>query len=153
MAAKYRCVLLVVTLTFLLYSAVCIRVNEGFPVLSKCFVIFSIQLFHWSGIPDEFSRIYKRLGNLKYLIAFWITWLLKIIFLRILGPKWVGFHCAFGDGSEIPEHYLSHLRDVVWNNLVFNRWELGDMLLLDNFRVSHGRQVGGFSSLINYLVM
>lgn len=98
------------------------------------------QLFHWAMIPDEFNRIYKRLGNLKYWFFSWLMWVLKFFFLTILGPKWVGFHTAFGDGSEIPEYYLEHLRDVIWKNMVFNRWELGDMLMIDNFRVSHGRQ-------------
>ena len=92
-------------------------------------------------IPDELYRIYKRMGHLKYLVFSWITWLLKFFFLSILGPKWVGFHTTFGDGSEIPESYLSHLRDVMWRNMVFNRWEQGDLLMIDNFRISHGRQV------------
>jgi len=30
----------------------------------------------------------------------------------------------------------------MWSNMVFNRWEQGDVLMIDNFRVSHGRQVG-----------
>ena len=92
-------------------------------------------------IPDELYRIYKRMGYLKYWVLSWLAWLLKIFFLSILGPKWVGFHTTFGDGSEIPESYLSHLRDVMWRNIVFNRWEQGDLLMIDNFRISHGRQV------------
>ena len=53
----------------------------------------------------------------------------------------VGFHTCFGDGSEIPESYLEHIRDVMWKNMVFNRWELGDIVLIDNYWISHGRQV------------
>ena len=53
----------------------------------------------------------------------------------------VGFHTCFGDGSEIPEPYLEHIRDVMWKNMVFNRWELGDIVLIDNYWISHGRQV------------
>ena len=67
---------------------------------------------------------------------------MKIFFLRVLGPARVGFHTSFGDGSQIPESHLEHLRDVVWRNLVFNRWEQGDIVMIDNFRISHGRQVG-----------
>ena len=91
---------------------------------------------------DEFRRIHLRLGGLKYRLFSWITWLLKFFFLNLLGPSWVGFHTAFGDGSEIPESYQTHLRDVIWQNLVFNRWERGDLLMIDNWRISHGRQVG-----------
>lgn len=53
----------------------------------------------------------------------------------------MGTHTEFGDGSSIPRKTVAHVRDVVWKNLVFNRWEKGDILLIDNFRVSHGRQV------------
>ena len=53
----------------------------------------------------------------------------------------LGFHTCFGDGSEIPGSYLEHIRDVMWKNMVFNRWELGDIVLIDNYWISHGRQV------------
>lgn len=96
-------------------------------------------------IPDELYRVYKRLGHLKYLLFSWAMWFLKFLFLNILGPNWIGFHTSFGDGSEIPEFYMKHVRDVMWNNMVFNRWEQGDVLMIDNFRVSHGRQVGQLS--------
>ena len=103
------------------------------------------QVFHWSMIPDELYRVYKRLGHLKYLLLSWVVWFLKFFFLNILGPNWIGFHTSFGDGSEIPEFYMKHVRDVMWSNMVFNRWEQGDVLMIDNFRVSHGRQVGQLS--------
>ena len=100
------------------------------------------QVFHWSMIPSEMYRVYRRLGGLRYLLLSWVGWFLKIFFLRVLGPARVGFHTSFGDGSQIPESHLEHLRDVVWRNLVFNRWEQGDIVMIDNFRISHGRQVG-----------
>ena len=53
----------------------------------------------------------------------------------------VGFHTSFGDGSVIPDKHLEHIRDVVWSNMVFNRWQQGDIIMIDNFRISHGRQV------------
>ena len=92
-------------------------------------------------IPSEYYRIYRRLGKLKYLVLSWVMWLLKVILFTFLGPMRVGFHTCFGDGSEIPESYLEHIRDVMWKNMVFNRWELGDIVLLDNYWISHGRQV------------
>ena len=100
------------------------------------------QVFHWCNFHDEYRRIYQRLGGLQYLLFSWIMWLLKILFLTILGPSCVGFHTTFGDGTELPEAHMSHLRDVIWNNMVFNRWEKGDLLVIDNRRISHGRQVG-----------
>ena len=92
-------------------------------------------------MPDEFYRIYKHLGSIKYLILSWFAWILKIFLLNFLGPMKVGFHTSFGDGTEIPDRYMSHVHDVIWKNLVFNRWKKGDILMIDNFRISHGRQV------------
>ncbi len=98
-------------------------------------------MFHAANIPGDFAHIYKRFGSLKYWILYWLTCLLKFILLTILGPKKVGFHTCYGDGTEITDAHLDHVRDTVWRNLVFNRWEQGDVLMIDNFRVSHGRQV------------
>ncbi len=50
-------------------------------------------------------------------------------------------HTVFGDGSQIPHGYVSHLRSVIHKNMVYNRWRKGDIVMIDNFRVSHGRQV------------
>ena len=61
---------------------------------------------------------------------------MKFFYLGVLGPSRVGFHSSFGDGSEIPEAYLEHVRDVVWANMVFNRWELGDIVMIDNYSLT-----------------
>ena len=113
---------------------------EPHPVTGEKIWFNHAQVFHWSMIPDELYRVYKRVGSLRYLVLSWLTWFLKIILLSVLGPMKVGFHTTFGDGTEIPEWYLNHLRDVMWKNMVFNRWKKGDILMIDNFRVSHGRQ-------------
>lgn len=53
----------------------------------------------------------------------------------------MGMHTMFGDGSEIPLSDVSHVKEIVHKNMVFDRWRKGDLLMIDNFRVSHGRQV------------
>ena len=53
----------------------------------------------------------------------------------------MAMHTSFGDGSEIPVSYLKHVRQKIYQNMIFNRWKKGDVLMIDNFRVSHGRQV------------
>ena len=90
---------------------------------------------------QEYYRVWRRLGGLKFLVLSAFMWLLSLIFLNVFGRNRVGMHTEFGDGSSIPNSSIVHVRDVVWKNLVFNRWEKGDILMIDNFRVSHGRQV------------
>ena len=99
------------------------------------------QVFHWSNFYQEYFRIWRRLGGVKYLLYSLIMWLLSFFFLGVMGRNRVGMHTEFGDGSAIPRSTITHVRNVVWRNLVFKRWEKGDILMIDNFRVSHGRQV------------
>ena len=107
------------------------------------------QVFHWSMFYHEYYKIWRRLGQLKALFVSILLWLLSFFFLTLRGPDRVGMHTMYGDGSAIPEKNVAHVRDVVWRNMKFNRWEKGDILMIDNFRVSHGRQVS--SSLFLHL--
>ena len=92
-------------------------------------------------LSSELYRVYKRMGGLKYRLLSWFFWFLKFWFFSVRGSSRVGFHTSFGDGSDIPEGHLEHVRDVVWKNMVFNHWKQGDVVMIDNFRISHGRQV------------
>lgn len=53
----------------------------------------------------------------------------------------MAMHTTFGDGTEIPLADVNHVRETMYKNMVFNRWRKGDLLMIDNFRISHGRQV------------
>lgn len=105
------------------------------------FLYIAFQVFHWYMISDEFHRIYKRIGGLKYLLLSWLAWFLKLFFLNIVRPMNCGMHTCYGDGTEITNAENKHVRDVTWNNMVFNRWQQGDLIMIDNYRISHGRQV------------
>ena len=104
-------------------------------------VCVCVQVFHWSMFYQEYYRIWCRLGQLKALFFSILMWFLSFFYLTARGSSRVGMHTLFGDGSTIPERTIAHVRDTVWRNMVFNRWEKGDILMIDNFRISHGRQV------------
>ena len=104
-------------------------------------LFLSLQVFHFTMLSSELYRVYKRMGGLKYRLLSWFFWFLKFWFFSVRGSSRVGFHTSFGDGSDIPEGHLEHVRDVVWKNMVFNHWKQGDVVMIDNFRISHGRQV------------
>ena len=103
--------------------------------------LHTLQVFHWNMAWDELYRVYKRLGRIKYLLLSILMFFLKLFFLNIRGGTNCGFHTMYGDGSEIAEKDMQHVRDVMWRNMVFNPWKKGDFVLIDNYRVSHGRQV------------
>ncbi|WP_053214119.1 TauD/TfdA family dioxygenase [Pseudomonas sp. Q12-87] len=45
----------------------------------------------------------------------------------------------YGDGSELEESALEDIRGVLAENSVYFPWEKGDVLMLDNMLVAHGR--------------
>ena len=47
----------------------------------------------------------------------------------------------YGDGSEISKEDLEHIDAVTRKNLVYVKMEAGDVVLVDNYQVMHGRDV------------
>jgi hypothetical protein len=50
------------------------------------------------------------------------------------------FHTRYGDGSEIPREVITYLRDMIWSHAVGFDWQEGDLLVIDNYSVMHGRR-------------
>jgi hypothetical protein len=48
-------------------------------------------------------------------------------------------HCTYGDGREISDADMEHVRDVIWKHMVVTPWRRGDVLAIDNHSVAHGR--------------
>ncbi|MDG2048514.1 MAG: TauD/TfdA family dioxygenase [Halioglobus sp.] len=47
---------------------------------------------------------------------------------------------CFANGEEIIENDIQHIRDILDQNEVVFKWEKNDILVIDNQRISHGRQ-------------
>ncbi len=50
------------------------------------------------------------------------------------------YHSTFADGSEISEKDIETIRKTIAEEMVLFDWQRGDVLLIDNKLVSHGRQ-------------
>jgi len=59
--------------------------------------------------------------------------------LRLCGEENLPTHAYYGDGTSITDEELDEVRKVMWDNAIAFRWERGDVLLLDNYLVAHGR--------------
>jgi alpha-ketoglutarate-dependent taurine dioxygenase len=73
------------------------------------------HLFHVSSLDDDVRSLLQSTGN---------------------EPR----NAFFGDGSEIDEATLDHIRSVYENEKVAFPWQRGDVLVLDNILKAHGRK-------------
>ncbi len=96
------------------------------------------QVFHLSAVPDEYRRIARRQGKLRYAALARVAE--AAVALKARSPiEDQAMHCTYGDGSPIPDADMDQVRDAIWKNMVFFKWRPGDVLIIDNDSVSHGR--------------
>ena len=92
----------------------------------------SFYNFHdsWS---DEF-RIHQQ---------YWLSWLIGFaeMYRARTGKAAIDYphHCTFADGAEIPRQDILHIRNTLRAHAVTFPWQQGDLIVIDNLRVSHGR--------------
>jgi alpha-ketoglutarate-dependent taurine dioxygenase len=97
------------------------------------------QVFHLSAAEGEYRRILDRQPQLRYHMLRLVAMAGARLKLLHREPEELAMHCTYGDGSEIPDADMERVRDAIWKNLVAFRWQLGDVVMIDNFSVSHGR--------------
>jgi hypothetical protein len=56
------------------------------------------------------------------------------------GPDMYSTNSYFGDGSEIPMDLLEEIRTAFGKEKVSFEWHRGDILIVDNMLVAHGRE-------------
>lgn len=98
-----------------------------------------IQVFHWTTFAAELWYAFQRTREWKLLLHCLLVGIFSIVKYGILGHK-MSLHCEFGDGEPIRSGEMSAIRSAIHNNMVFNRWQKGDICMIDNFSTSHGRQ-------------
>jgi alpha-ketoglutarate-dependent taurine dioxygenase len=97
------------------------------------------QVFHWTTFPAELLYSFKRVKDIHLLIHFIFISIFVGIKYGILGYK-MALTTDFGDGTPVTFSEMNEIRACIHKNMVFSRWRKGDILCIDNFSVSHGRQ-------------
>ncbi|TGN20543.1 TauD/TfdA family dioxygenase [Leptospira idonii] len=96
------------------------------------------QTFHIDSAVIEVWKIFKRQKTLRSLgvalLLSAITWIKKLG-----NPKEFDVHVTYGDGEEFSKKEIESICNAFWDNLSAFRWQNGDVLIIDNFSVSHGR--------------
>ena len=97
------------------------------------------QVFHPAAAPIEYERIHSQQHRLKTL--FWTGFLKVMVKMKKISTEPINqsMNVLFGDGKAIPDSYMRHIEDVIWNNIVIFPWKKNDILAIDNFSTSHGR--------------
>lgn len=60
--------------------------------------------------------------------------------LRVMGPDRLPTNACYGDGEAIPVEHMDATRETRWREAARFPWEAGDLLVLDNHLVAHGRR-------------
>jgi alpha-ketoglutarate-dependent taurine dioxygenase len=97
------------------------------------------QVFHLSAASGEFRRIARRQRPVQSRALALLADTLVAVKHATRPAEDQAMHCTYGDGSEIPLADMEAVRDAIWKNLVAFRWQVGDVVAIDNFAVSHGR--------------
>lgn len=97
------------------------------------------QVFHWTTFPAEMWYSFCRIRDWRLLLHFLVVSIFTVIKYGMLGYK-MALNTTFGDGSPISIKEMNQIRAAIHKNMVFSRWEKGDIMCIDNFSTSHGRQ-------------
>jgi hypothetical protein len=97
------------------------------------------QVFHWTSFPAELFASFRRTREWRILGHALRVSARSLLQYRLLRKK-MALQVAFGDGTPISFREMHQIRKAVHKNMVFNRWQQGDLMLIDNFSTSHGRQ-------------
>ena len=59
---------------------------------------------------------------------------------QLFEPEEFPYATLFGDGTVIPDEYITNIRNAYGQSEFMFDWQKGDVLLLDNYLIAHGRK-------------
>jgi alpha-ketoglutarate-dependent taurine dioxygenase len=97
------------------------------------------QVFHWTTFPAELWFAFCRMKEIKLFFHFLLVSIYSVIKYGLLGYK-MSMYTSFGDDTPISVKEINEIRHSIHKHMVFSRWRKGDIMCIDNFSTSHGRQ-------------
>jgi alpha-ketoglutarate-dependent taurine dioxygenase len=97
------------------------------------------QVFHWTTFPAELWFAFTRSRDVRFAIRSILNWVVSFVTYVVLRKK-MALNVTYGNGQAISVWDMHHIRRAIHKNMVFNQWKQGDLLMIDNFSTSHGRE-------------
>ncbi|MGJ4747657.1 TauD/TfdA family dioxygenase [Leptospira sp. SA-E8] len=97
------------------------------------------QVFHQDAARLEYAKILKQQGTIRSAILAGVLYVLTFLKKKLVEPKDQDTNVIFGDDSEISVSEIGKVSQTFWKHLSVFSWQKGDVLLIDNYSVSHGR--------------
>jgi hypothetical protein len=113
--------------------------TKNHPVTGEPAWFNHAQVFHLGTASAEYRRIAARQGQLRYGALARVAQATERLKRRTTAGEDLAMHCTYGDGTPIPEADMDAVRDAIWKSMVFFKWRKGDVLVIDNDAVAHGR--------------
>ncbi|KAL3902859.1 MAG: hypothetical protein SGILL_010669, partial [Bacillariaceae sp.] len=96
-------------------------------------------VFHWTTFSMELWHSFQRMKDVNLIVHFLLVSIFSFIKYGLLRYK-MALNTTFGDGTPISWKEMNEIRRAIHQNMVYSRWQKGDILCIDNFSTSHGRQ-------------
>ncbi|CAJ1966367.1 unnamed protein product [Cylindrotheca closterium] len=97
------------------------------------------QVFHWTTYPAELWNSYKRIRDIRLLLQSARAWVMAFA-TYVISRRKMALTVTFGDGEPFSMKEMGSIRKTIHRHMTFNRWQKGDLLEIDNFAISHGRE-------------
>lgn len=97
------------------------------------------DVFHTSQAYGEYSYIVGQTGKFFHYLLLIFLYFATFIRVLLIKKEDQAMNATFGDKTAITDSEMEKVRKVVWKNMVIYKWQQGDVIMLDNQRVSHGR--------------
>ncbi len=114
-------------------------VTRAHPVTGETVWHNHTQVFHLSQAVGEYRRIHRLRPSWRHWSLLQFARVMTEAKRRTTSSEEQSLHCTHADGREISDADMEAVREAIWENMVIEPWQRGDVVAIDNHSTSHGR--------------
>jgi hypothetical protein len=100
-----------------------------------------MQVFYPDSIPAEYAvaavRTNSLFAGLMYVLSNWMVQINTLLH----GLESIGQYAMLGNRMHVSHEVMEVVRATIWKHTVVYPYQTGDVVMIDNMRVAHGRQL------------